>query len=114
MNKEKSAVDRPSKRKFLGFTFYTASEGYDIRIHDKSLKRLKKKIKYVTSRSYSISIDEWTRRRLRMCIWKQWKKPKTKIKNLISFGIQKSKAYEWGNTRKGYWRIANSLFWLEL
>lgn len=138
VNEEKSAVDRPSKRKFLGFTFYTASGGYDIRIHDKSLKRLKEKIKYVTSRSYSISIkerirklnqittgwvnyyhiaraksimqklDEWTRRRLRMCIWKQWKKPKTKIKNLISFGIQKSKAYEWGNTRKGYWRIANS------
>lgn len=138
VNKEKSAVDRPSKRKFLGFTFYKASKGYDIRIHDKSVKRFKDKIKYVTSRSYSISIDErirklnqittgwvnyyhiarakgimqkldeWTRRRLRMCIWKQWKKPKTKIKNLISFGIQKCKAYEWGNTRKGYWRIANS------
>lgn len=43
-----------------------------------------------------------------MCIWKQWKKPKIKIKNLISIGVPKHKAYEWRNTRKGYWRIANS------
>src|SRR5690606_24335586 len=54
------------------------------------------------------TLDEWIRRRLRMCIWKEWKKAKTKIKNLISLGVPKSKAYEWGNTRKGYWRIARS------
>ncbi|SFX35967.1 Group II intron, maturase-specific domain, partial [Thermoactinomyces sp. DSM 45891] len=53
-------------------------------------------------------MDEWLRRRLRMCLWKQWKKPKTKIKRLISLGIPKEKAYEWGNTRKKYWRIACS------
>ena len=52
--------------------------------------------------------DEWLRRRIRMCIWKAWKKPKTKVANLIKCGINKSQAYEWGNTRKGYWRIANS------
>lgn len=138
VNDEKSAVDRPTKRKFLGFTFYTSKGEYNIRIHDKSLKRFKDKIKSITSRSYSISLDErirklnqvttgwvnyfsiakakgimqrldeWIRRRLRMCIWKGWKKPKTKIRKLISFGIPHSKAYEWGNTRKGYWRIANS------
>ena len=43
-----------------------------------------------------------------MCIWKAWKKVKTKVANLIRCGINKYKAYEWGNTRKGYWRIADS------
>ena len=52
--------------------------------------------------------DEWLRRRIRMCIWKAWKKAKTKVANLIRCGINKYKAYEWGNTRKGYWRIADS------
>jgi RNA-directed DNA polymerase len=51
-------------------------------------------------------MDEWVRRRLRMCLWKQWKKPKTKTKRLIALGVPKTKAYEWGNSRKGYWRIA--------
>lgn len=138
VNKEKSAVDRPTRRKFLGFSFYNIWGKYNIRIHEKSIKRFKDKVRDITSRSYSISIeerirrlnqiitgwvnyfsiakakgimqgfDEWIRRRLRMCIWKQWKKPKTKCKNLILLGVPKHKAYEWGNTRKGYWRIAHS------
>ena len=138
VNKGKSAVDRPTKRKFLGFSFYTAKGGYQARIHPKSIKRIKDKIKSITSRKWSISmeqrikklnqvttgwvnyfsiakaksivqkLDEWIRRRLRMCIWKQWKKPKTKIAKLVSLGTPKDKAYEWGNTRKGYWRIACS------
>lgn len=53
-------------------------------------------------------IDQWLRRRIRMCIWKSWKRIKTRIRNLISCGIDKRKAYEWGNTSKGYWRIADS------
>ena len=55
-----------------------------------------------------LGTDEWLRRRIRMCIRKAWKKVKTKVANLIRCGINKYKAYEWGNTRKGYWRIANS------
>ena len=55
-----------------------------------------------------LETDEWLRRRIRMCIWKAWKKVKTKVANLIRCGINKYKAYEWGNTRKGYWRIADS------
>ena len=43
-----------------------------------------------------------------MCIWKAWKTPKTKVANLVKCGIGKYKACEWGNTRKGYWRIADS------
>ena len=55
-----------------------------------------------------LETDEWLRRIIRMCIWKAWKKVKTKVANLIRCGINKYKAYEWGNTRKGYWRIADS------
>ncbi len=43
-----------------------------------------------------------------MCIWKAWKKVKTKVADLIRCGINKYQAYEWGNTCKGYWRIADS------
>lgn len=139
VNKEKSAVDRPWKRKFLGFSFYMTKGKSRIRISPKSLQRFKKKIKEITGRSYSISMDlrikklneiivgwvnyygkladakwllkemdEWIRRRLRMCIWKQWKKVKTKYSNLIKLGVPKRKAWEYANTRKGYWRISNS------
>ena len=55
-----------------------------------------------------LETDEWLRRRIRMCIWKAWKRVKTRVANLIRCGINKYKAYEWGNTRKGYWRIADS------
>ena len=53
-------------------------------------------------------IYQWLRRRLRMCIWKSWKKPRTRVKNLIRCGIGRWRAYQWGNTSKGYWRIADS------
>lgn len=55
-----------------------------------------------------LRIDEWYRRRIRMVIWKQWKRIITKQKNLVELGVKKSKAWEWANTRKGYWHIANS------
>lgn len=53
-------------------------------------------------------IDSWIRRRLRMIRWKEWKKVKTKQKNLTKLGINKFKAWEWANSRLGYWRIAKS------
>ncbi len=52
--------------------------------------------------------DEWLRRRIRMCFWKRWKKVKTRFNNLFRLGIDKAKAWEYANTRKGYWRISNS------
>jgi RNA-directed DNA polymerase len=137
VNQEKSAVDRPWKRKFLGFSF-THNKSPKIRIAKQSLQRVKQKIRDITSRKKPITmearieklneyltgwcgyyaladtptpfhqLDEWVRRRLRMCMWKQWKKPKTKVKRLLSLGVPKDKAYEWGNSRKGYWRIACS------
>ncbi len=50
----------------------------------------------------------WLRRRIRMYIWKQWRKPKTRVENLKKLGMESWKAYRNGNTRKGYWAIAGS------
>jgi len=138
VNELKSAVDRPWKRKFLGFSFYNSKDGIRIRIHEKSIKRFKDKVREVTNRSKGISmetrihrlnqittgwvnyfgladarnrmksLDEWIRRRLRACIWKQWKKIKTKHDNLVRLGVDNYKAWEFANTRKGYWRTSNS------
>jgi RNA-directed DNA polymerase len=137
VNEKKSAVDRPWKRKFLGFSF-TPSKEPKVRIDKQSLKRMKKKVREITSRKmpypmeYRIKklnqyllgwcgyfaladtksifedLDGWIRRRLRMCLWKNWKNPKTRIRNLIKLGVPEGKAYEWGNSRKGYWRISKS------
>ena len=53
-------------------------------------------------------IDQWLRRRIRMCIWKAWKRPRTRVKNLIKCGIKPHRAYQWGNSSSGYWRVAGS------
>lgn len=138
INKDKSAVDRPWKRKFLGFTFYQFYGKIGIKVHPKSINKFRNKIKEITSRSTGKSmeyrmqklkqciigwmnyfgiadiskltkeLDEWTRRRLRMCFWKQWKKIKTKHDNLKRLGASEQKAWEYANTRKGYWRISKS------
>lgn len=52
--------------------------------------------------------DEWTRRRIRMITWKNWKRVRTRYKWLRKLGVNHWKALEWANTRKGYWRIAGS------
>ena len=138
VNRNKSNVDLVSRRKFLGFSFYFAEGGAKIRIHEKSIRRFKDKIREITNRNKGISmdyrliklndmiigwvnyfktanasrklmeLDKWIRRRLRACMWKQWKKVRTRYRNLIKFGIPKPKAYQYANTRKGYWRISNS------
>ena len=53
-------------------------------------------------------LDMWIRRRLRAIRWKEWKKIKTKHDNLVQLGIHDSKAWEYANSRKKYWRIASS------
>lgn len=138
VNEEKSAVDLVSRRKFLGFSFYFSKGVAQIRIHEKSYDKFKSKVKEITNRNKGISmeyrlfklnqitvgwinyfgiakaksniqnIEGWLRRRLRACIWKQWKLPRTKCKNLVKLGMDKYKAYQYSNTRKGYWRISNS------
>lgn len=138
VNRNKTTVDHVRKVKFLGFSFYQYKGKGRVRIHPKSVEKMRKKIRELTSRSngwgddyrkqrlkqyitgwvnyYGIAdmkvlmerTDEWYRRRLRMLIWKQWKRVGTRMKNLRKLGIPKWKAYEYANTRKKYWRIAKS------
>ena len=138
VNKEKSKVDVPWKIKYLGFSFYESKGKIEIRIDPKSVAKFKDKIRAITSRSSSISmenrynrlkqitigwvnyfkianmvkvaqkLDKWIRRRIRMCYWKQWKKTKTKYENLKKLGIKDDMAWSCTNTRKGYWRLADN------
>ena len=57
----------------------------------------------------AVQLDKWIKLRLRMCIWKQWKKVKTRYKNLKKLGLNHYQAIKFANTRKGYWRVANSV-----
>jgi len=138
VNREKTVVAYISKIKFLGYSFYEKKDEGRLRIHPKSLAKMKERIKTITSRSNGwgderrktalkqyitgwvnyfkladmksllLNVDEWYRRRLRMVIWKQWKRIRTRLRNLINLGIEKYKAWEYANSRKGYWRIAKS------
>ena len=135
VNEAKSAVDRPWKRKFLGFSFLLGKEAR-IRLAPKTVKRVKEKIRTLTSRSRSMNmserirrlnqylggwlayyslartksvyedLDEWLRRRLRQILWKQWKRPKTRRRELRRLGLKAQTAREIAGTRKGYWRTA--------
>ena len=53
-------------------------------------------------------LNEWIRRRIRQIYWKQWKKIKTKHDNLVRLGIDNENAWKWANSRKAYWRVADS------
>ena len=138
VNRDKSGVERPWKRSFLGFTLNLMFGKAYASISKQSLKRYKDKIRDILSRSkpmtleqrinrlnqvnigwinyYGIAkckgileqLDKWIRQRLRMCIWKQWKKVKTRYKNLKKLGLNHYRAIKFANTRKGYWRLANS------
>jgi RNA-directed DNA polymerase len=61
-----------------------------------------------TATSVMRRLDEMVRVRLRMGLWKQWKRPKTKISNLVKLGVSPWKAHQWGNSSLGYCRIAHS------
>ena len=140
VNKTKSKVDRPWRIKYLGFTFYQSKGKIEIRIHPKSIGKFKAKIRTITSRSNAMNmetrflklkqvirgwvnyfeienmkkivqkLDEWIRRRIRMCYWKHWKKIKTKHDNLVKLGINNQRAWEYANTRKSYWRMSDTPF----
>ena len=64
--------------------------------------------KLADMKSLLIRVDEWYRRRLRMIIWKQWKRVRTRGRNLTKLGIARYKAWEFANTRMGYWHTARS------
>ena len=136
VNEGKSAVDRPWKRKFLGFSLL--AQGRRIRLAAQSVKRVKEKVRNLTQRSAAVSmserikrlnqylggwmgyfalaetpslfseLDEWLRRRLRLCQWKQWKRTRTRVRELRALGLKELDVWEAAGSRKAYWRIAAS------
>lgn len=138
VNREKTTVAYIGKIKFLGYGFYPSKEGIKLRIHPKSTKKMRTKVKELTARSNGLgyeqlkvklkqfitgwvnyfkladmknllkATDEWLRRRLRMYIWKRWKRIRTRYTMLSKLGFDQNTALKFACTRKGYWRIANS------
>ena len=136
VNEQKSTVDRPWRCKFLGFSFYR-NKGTHVRIAPKALQRFKDRVREITARSNGRSmsqrirelnsyvggwvayfalaktpsvyrdLDGWTRRRLRMCLWKQWKRCRTRLTKLRALDLPEWVAREFAFSRKGYWRMAN-------
>ncbi|MEW8009382.1 MAG: group II intron reverse transcriptase/maturase [Candidatus Thiodiazotropha endolucinida] len=135
VNEGKSKVVKTNELHFLGFTF----KGKKIRWSDKALNDFKYNIRRLTKRSWGISmqrryrelrlyiqgwinyyglseyyrplprLDEWIRRRLRMCYLKQWHKPRTRIRNLIKLGTRTRTAVSLGLSSKGPYRLARTL-----
>jgi RNA-directed DNA polymerase len=136
VNEEKSAVDRPVRRKFLGFSF--TLRGPKRRIAPKAMVRFKRKVRDLTSRTRGISVeqmtkeladylrgwkayfgfcetptvlealDQWLRRRLRAVIWKQWKRGRVRFRELCARGLGRDLAATTAGSSHGPWRIANS------
>lgn len=138
VNREKTEVGYIRGMKYLGYSFYFTKGKCRLCVHKKTKDKFKRKVKSLTGRSNGMGyaqrkevlwqtfrgwleyfkyadmktmlklLDQWYRRRLRMCIWKCWKKVKTRFANLQKCGIPRGKAWEWTNTRKGYWHISDS------
>jgi RNA-directed DNA polymerase len=138
VNREKSKVSRPTSSTLLGFSFYRGKERWEIRIAKKSIDRIKEKSKTITERNngsntkqkilkmqhliqgwvnyFSIAkaksvmqeLDNCVRVRLRMGLWKEWKTCRTRVSNLLKLKAGKQKSFEWGNSSRGYCRVAHS------
>ena len=134
INTEKSQIVLSKDCDYLGFVF----KNKRITWSDASLQRFKDNIRRLTSRSWGVSmdvrlkklsryirgwmayyalskyyrplplLDEWIRRRVRMCYIKQWRKCRTKIRNLIKLGAVEREAIMVGLSSKGYWRLART------
>jgi RNA-directed DNA polymerase len=135
VNQEKSQVSKTDKTNFLGFTF----KGTKIRWSDKAFREFKHRVKELTGRSWFVSmeyrykklsqyirgwmnyfgiseyyrpipeIDQWLRRRMRMCYWKRWRYTRTKVRELRRLGTSLKAAIDVGLSRKGPWRLARTL-----
>lgn len=138
VNRGKSSVASAFKATLLGFGFLKRKGEIKIRIDPKARKRAKDRLREITSRRWGVSmrrrireanrftvgwtayfaladtprpfsdLDKWLRRRLRQVRWKEWKRYRTRRRNLQALGIPKQQALEWAASRKGYWRIAGS------
>jgi len=135
VNEKKSKVAHVEDCSFLGFIFRRGK----IRWSQKAFVEFKRRIRLLTGRSWFVSmdyrlkklaeyirgwinyygiseyyrpipgLDEWLRRRIRMCYWKQWRKIRTKVRNLLKLGTSKHTAILTALSRKGYWRLARTL-----
>lgn len=133
VNRTKSCVAHISKVKYLGYSFYRYKGKSRFRVHPKSVTKMKNKIRELTDRSNGWgneyralkltqfirgwvnyfrmadmksmlqSNDEWLRHRIRAIYWKQWKKVKTKFKELKKLGVEEEKAWICANMRNGNW-----------
>lgn len=139
VNAEKSKVTRPTQTKYLGFSFWKDAKGkWKPKPHLKSYQKIKRKLKQLTCRRKSISLDErikqinytvrgWVnyfrianmknaiqkidehlRTRIRAIIWKQWKKATRKEKALLQLGVKPDIAHNLANTSKGYQLVAKT------
>jgi len=137
VNQAKSAVAQPRQRKFLGFSFTSEREPRR-RIAPKSIARFKERIREQTRRTRGISLQQmvkeittylrgwlgyfghcqtpsvlhdlerWLRRRLRSVVWKQWKRGRTRFRELRKRGVSKDLAAKTAGSPHGPWRLANS------
>lgn len=139
VNAEKSKVTRPTKTKYLGFSFWKSSKGqWKPKPHLKSYQKLIRKLKQLTDRSWSISldnrikkinyvvrgwinyfrianmkqkiidIDKHLRTRIRVIIWKQWKRITPRQKALEQLGVRADIAHNLACSRKGYQLICKT------
>jgi RNA-directed DNA polymerase len=136
VNADKSGVHHPWTSKFLGFTFTNSVERPQIRLHWKTVQRMKERVRELTGRSSGRSVkrvvtdlsaflrgwwnyfgviqsrnrlarlEVWIHRRLRTLIWKQWKRARTRIRQLMARGIPKAFAVPVGASRKGPWPMS--------
>ena len=135
INEDKSSVAPTNQITFLGFAF----KGDKIRWSDKAFQEFKRRIRHLTGRSWSVSmdyrlkrltqyvrgwvnyfgiseyyrpipeLDHWLRRRVRMCYWKRWRYCRTKVRNLRKLGTSLNAAISVGMSRKGPWRLSRTL-----
>lgn len=138
VNREKTTVAYVGDVKFLGYGFYVKDGEGQLRVHKKSLSKLKDKLRLLTGRSNGMSIqgrkerlnrlirgwvnyfklanmktvlvelDGWLRRRLRMVTWKRWKRIRTRFENLRRTALGEKQAWILANTSNKYWYVAGS------
>ena len=136
VNEQKSSVRLSRDCEYLGFAF--TGKRVTITVAPKKLKAFKRRVKELTGRSRGISmqrrltdlnryvrgwtgyfglaqqfdlfdkLDGWIRRRIRMCYWKQWRRPRTKVKNLVRLGVPLKMAILHAISRKSYWRLSRT------
>ena len=137
VNREKTTVSYVQGIKFLGYSFRETRNGAALYVHPRSVAKMKAKVRELTDRhsgwgndyrklklkqfitgwvnyfklagmkTLLQKTDEWMRRRIRALIWKQWKKTRTKYRNLRKLGISHEDAYKAANTHNKYWHAVN-------